>query len=348
VKHFGRTLPDAGGAANRTGIAIQQAPRTEMTRNASSASTGISMRHLITLCDLSGDEIERIFAITEDLKSKCERGIRETLLPGRVVALLFEKPSLRTRVSFEVAIAHLGGNSMLLGKESGFGSRESKADFGRVLSQYVDAIVVRAFRHDDLVQLAEHCTCSVVNGLTDFAHPCQGLADLFTLRELLGDVRAARLAYIGDANNVARSLALGCAKVGMELAVASPPGFGFDEAFLALHRQQAPAARLIQTHVPAEALEGAAAVYTDVWTSMGQESERQRRRTIFADFQINAERMKLAAPDAVFMHCLPARRGEEVTTEVIDGPQSVVVHQAANRLHAQKGILTWLLGAKGN
>ena len=305
------------------------------------------MRSILTLCDLTGGEIERIFAITEDLKSKYEKGLRESLLPGRVVALLFEKPSLRTRVSFEAAIAHLGGSSMMLGKEAGFGSRESTADFGRVLSQYVDAIVVRAFHHEMVAELADHCTCAVINGLTDLAHPCQALADLFTLRELIGDVRGKILAYVGDANNVARSLALGCGKVGMRMAIATPKGYGFDDAFVELLGRETPELQLTQSSDPTEVVAGAVAVYTDVWTSMGQEKEKQARKRAFADFQVNAKLMASAPADAYFMHCLPAHRGEEVAAEVIDGPNSVVVQQAGNRLHAQKGVLAWLLGAMG-
>ena len=302
------------------------------------------MRHVVSLFDLSAAEIEAIFAITHDLKAKHAAGLREAILPGRVVALLFEKPSLRTRVSFEAGISHLGGNSLFLGNEVGFNARESLADFGRVISQYVDAIVVRAFRHDTVVELARHCTCAVINGLTDYTHPCQGLADLFTLRELLGKFPGHRVAYVGDANNVARSLAIGCARLDLPLAVAAPKGYGFDEPFLKRLRGEEPSAQLTLTEDPAEAVRGASAVYTDVWTSMGQEAESQRRLKDFAGFQVDAQLMSLASPDAYFMHCLPAHRGEEVAAEVIDGPQSIVVEQAANRMHVQKGVLTWLLG----
>ena len=180
------------------------------------------MRHLLTLADLTAAEIERIFSITEDLKTKFEKGLREPLLPGRVMALLFEKPSLRTRVSFEAGMAHLGGSSMFLGNDAGFGRRESIADFARVLGEYVDVIVVRANRHQTVVELAKHCTCSVINGLTDFGHPCQALADLYTIRELVGKLEGHTLAWIGDANNVARSLAVGCGKLGMKLVMATP------------------------------------------------------------------------------------------------------------------------------
>ena len=305
------------------------------------------MRHLITLADLTPTEFEHIFSITEDLKAKFVRGLREPLLPGRVMAMLFEKPSLRTRVSFEACMVHLGGAAMFLGEDVGFGKRESLVDFARVLSEYVDAIVVRANRHCTVVELAEHCTCSVINGLTDFAHPCQALADLYTIRELAGPLKGRTLAWVGDANNVLRSLALGCGKVGMRLVMATPENYQFDDETLAFLQREVPELDLSITTDPAEAVSDALAVYTDVWASMGQEQQREIRRRDFADYQVNAELMSHTQQGAVFMHCLPAHRGEEVTDEVIDGPQSVVVQQAANRMHAQKGILAWMLAAKG-
>jgi len=302
------------------------------------------MRHLLTMAEITSAEIERIFAITEDLKTKYEQGLREVILPGRAMALLFEKPSLRTRVSFETAMINLGGGSVFLRDDVGFGSRESLEDFGRVLSQYVDVIVVRANCHKTVEELAAYCACSVINGLTDEAHPCQALADLYTLRELVGRLNGHTLAYIGDGNNVARSLALGCGRVGMKFHIAAPKGYQFDEEFLAFLKQEVPDLELLITTDPREAVKGALAVYTDVWTSMGQESETQRRRQDFADYQVNAKLMSHAPSDAYFMHCLPAHRGDEVTAEVIDGPRSVVLTEAGNRLHVQKGILAWLLG----
>ncbi len=302
------------------------------------------MKHLMTLADLTVVEIDHIFAITEDLKTKFVRGLREPLLPGRVIALLFEKPSLRTRVSFEAAIGHLGGTAMFLGADTGFGKRESLPDFGRVLSQYVDALVVRAFRHDTVCKLARHATCCVINGLTDFGHPCQAMADLFTIHELVGKLKGCTLGWVGDANNVARSLALGCGKVGMNFVVASPKDYQWSAEEVAWLKQHSPDLNLTVTTDPVEAVSDAVAVYTDVWTSMGQEKEQAKRKVDFADYQVNSRLMTHAQKGAVFMHCLPARRGEEVTDEVIDGPQSVVVQQAANRMHAQKGILAWMLG----
>ncbi len=305
------------------------------------------MRHLITLSDLSSAEIERIFSITEDLKAKSLQGLREPLLPGRVMAMLFEKPSLRTRVSFEAGMIHLGGSALFLGDDVGFGRRESIADFGRVLSQYVDLIVVRAKKHQTVVDLAEHCSCSVINGLTDCAHPCQAMADLFTIRETVGKLKGHTLAWIGDGNNVARSLALGCGRVGMRFVMATPEPYRFNGDFLAILKREVPDLEMTVTTDPAEAVRDAVAVYTDVWASMGQEDEAERRRRDFHAYQVNAELMSHTQKGALFMHCLPARRGEEVTDEVIDGPQSVVVRQASNRMHVQKGILAWLLGAKG-
>jgi ornithine carbamoyltransferase len=303
------------------------------------------MSHLVTITDLKPSEIERIFAITEDLKTKFNDGLREPLLPGRVMAMLFEKPSLRTRVSFEAAIVHLGGDSLFLGDDVGFNSRESMADFGRVLSQYVDVIVVRTKRHATAVELARYADCSVINGLTDYAHPCQALADIYTLRELAGSVAGQTLAYVGDANNVARSLLELCGLVGMRFVMATPAPYQFDANYLKEIRATVPQLNFHVTSDPLEAVRGALAVYTDVWASMGQESESAQRRNAFAPYQVNVRLMK-AAGDAYFMHCLPARRGEEVTDEVIDGPRSIVVQQAANRLHVQKGILAWLLASK--
>ncbi|MCA9124089.1 MAG: ornithine carbamoyltransferase [Planctomycetaceae bacterium] len=304
------------------------------------------MRHVLTLFELTSKEIERIFAITEDLKSKFQQGVREPLFPGRVLALLFEKQSLRTRVSFETAIANLGGSSLFLGKDVGWGERESMADFGQVLGQYVDAVVCRSNSHAKVEELAKHCTCSIINGLTDTSHPCQALADLYTIREVHGSLSGLRLAYVGDANNVARSLAVACGKLGVEFAIASPKRYQFDAKFRSTLKTELPDLKMVETTDPVEAVKGAAAVYTDVWASMGQEAEHQERVVAFADYQVSAALMKHADKDACFLHCLPARRGEEVAAEVIDGPQSAIVQEAGNRLHAQKGLLAWLLGAQ--
>ena len=305
------------------------------------------MRHLLTMADLSTAEIERIFSIAGELKSKFLQGIREPVLAGRVLALLFEKPSLRTRVSFEAAMAHLGGTSIFLGADAGFGHRESIADFGRVLSEYVDGVVIRAKRHQTVVEVAKYSSCAVINGLTDRSHPCQALADLFTMRELLGELRGQTVAWVGDANNVAHSLASGCGKVGMRLVMATPERYRFNKEELARLHRHVPDLQLEVGTDPVAAVRQAAVVYTDVWTSMGQESEREARLRDFGDYQVNAALMAHAPKGCFFMHCLPARRGEEVTDEVMDGRQSVIVQQAANRMHLQKGILTWLLAGAG-
>ena len=304
------------------------------------------MRHLITVADLSAAEIERIIAAAADLKCKLLAGVRPPMLPGRVLTLLFEKPSLRTRVSFEAAMAHLGGSSLFLGADAGFGHRESIADFGRVLSEYADAIVIRAKRHQTVLDVAQHSSCSVINGLTDQSHPCQALSDLFTLRELLGKPDGHTVAWVGDANNVARSLATGCGKLGIRFVMATPTKYQFSRNDLALLHRDVPELQLEVGTDPVQAVRNAAAVYTDVWTSMGQEAEREERLRAFAPYQVNAQLMSHAPKNCYVMHCLPAHRGEEVTDEVIDGPQSVVVQQAANRMHLQKGILTWLLGGE--
>lgn len=305
------------------------------------------MRHLLNVSDLTTAEIQRIFAITEDLKTKYKAGVREPLLPGRMMALIFEKQSLRTRVSFQSCMTHLGGSSMMLGEDAGFGGkRETIADFTRVLSEMVDVIVVRAKLHATVEAIALHSACAVINGLTDRSHPCQALADLYTLKEMYGSLAGLKLAWVGDGNNVASSLAVGCALLGVEFAVATPTKYELDPAFLARVRGRAPGAKITTTNDPLEAVRGATAVYTDVWASMGQEAEQAERAAAFADYQVNAKIMKAAGPQAKFMHCLPARRGEEVTDEVMDSPASIIVEQAANRMHVQKGILVWLLGAQ--
>jgi ornithine carbamoyltransferase len=301
------------------------------------------MRHILVPEDLSAHEIEAIFAISKDLETKYFAGERDALLPGRVLALVFEKPSLRTRVSFEAAMAHLGGSSVFLGDDAGFSSsRESIADFGRVLSEYADAIVCRSRAHDTIQRLAAAASVPVINGLSDYCHPCQALADVYTLKQHVGRVAGLTLAFVGDGNNVARSLAVVCGLLGMRFVLAAPKAYQFDDAFRKHLKVLLPNAEIVETTDPVAAVKGAAAVYTDVWASMGQEKERAKRLEDFKAYQVNEALMK-HCPDAVFMHCLPARRGEEVTDAVIDGPQSVVVEEAASRMHVQKGLLAWLL-----
>lgn len=303
------------------------------------------MKHLLKVSDLTGEEILRIFSITEDIKTKFSKGIREPLLPGRVMALIFEKPSLRTRVSFQSGMTHLGGSSMMLGEDVGFGKRERIDDFTRVLCEYVDVIVFRSKQHATVESVAQHATCPVINGLTELAHPCQALADLYTIKERVESFPNAKVAWVGDGNNVARSLAVGCGILGLEFSAAMPPGYEFPSEFVAELEKLCPKMKFQTTTDPQAAVAGAAAVYTDVWASMGQESEQQQRKQDFAPYQVN-DALMTVAPDALFMHCLPAKRGEEVTNEVMDSTNSVIVEQAANRMHVQKGVLVWLLASQ--
>jgi len=302
------------------------------------------LRHIIVPEDLTAHEIEAVFAISKDLETKFDAGLREPLFPGRVLGMVFEKPSLRTRVSFEAAMVHLGGAAVFLGAEAGFSSsRESVADFGRVLSEYVDVIVCRSKAHETIQSLAAVSSVPVINGLSDYCHPCQAFADLYTLRAHVGRLAGLTLTFVGDGNNVARSLAVVCGLLGMRFVLAAPAGFQFDDRFRSHLRDILPSAEIEETTDPVAAVAEAACVYTDVWTSMGQEQERLERQRVFRPYQVNAELMR-HCPNALFMHCLPARRGEEVTDDVIDGCCSVVVEQAANRMHVQKGLLAWLLG----
>ena len=257
--------------------------------------------------------------------------------------MVFQKPSNRTRVSFEVGMYQLGGHALSLSpQEIQMGKRETPSDTGRVLARYIDAIMVRTFDHEELQELAGAADVPVVNGLSDTHHPCQALADLLTVREEFGTLEGVKIAYVGDGNNVAHSLAIACALTGAELAIAHPEGHGPDEKVLETAKGLGAAPTI--TEDPREAASGARVVYTDVWASMGQESEAEDRKEEFGPFQVNQELMGLAAEDAIFLHCLPAHRGEEVTAGVIDGPRSRVFDQAENRLHAQKALLYLLLG----
>lgn len=297
------------------------------------------MRHFLTLADYTSDEVEQILEISAELKAGYEEGNRPSLLTNHVLGLLFSKPSLRTRVSFEAGISHLGGSSLYLGSDVGWGQRETPADFSRVISQFLDFIVCRTHAHSDVETLATYGDCIIVNGLTDKYHPCQALADVLTLREIKGNLADCKLTYVGDGNNVARSLALACDRLGVTFTVACPDGYRLKQSFI----DGLPNAQLISQTSDAEAaVADADAIYTDVWSSMGYESEEAQRRQDFADFQVNEHLMSKAPSDAIFMHCLPAHRGDEVTDGVMDSSQSRVVEQAANRMHAQKGLLVWL------
>jgi len=303
------------------------------------------MRNFLSISDLSRDDLHSILDRAAGIKAETRQGRWRTDLVGKTVALLFQKPSLRTRVSFEQGVRQLGGFSLYLSPaEVGLGDRESVPDVARVLSRYVDCIVARTYRHSDLETLARYATVPVVNALSDLSHPCQCLADLLTVREKKGRLSGVVMAYIGDGNNVAHSLILGAAKTGMQLRIACPQGFEPDGAIVERSEadRKATGATLSILRAPVEAAVGADVLYTDVWTSMGQEAEMARRREAFAAYRIDAALLQLAKPDAVVMHDLPAHRGEEITDEVIDGPQSVVFDQAENRLHAQKGLLSFL------
>jgi ornithine carbamoyltransferase len=302
------------------------------------------MRHFLDLLDLTSDEISHLLAETARLKTAYKQGERQPTLLGRVLGLVFEKPSLRTRASFQAAMAQLGGASVFMsGHEAGLGTRESLPDFARVMSQYVDAIVLRTFRHATVEDFAAHARCPVINGLSDAYHPCQALADLFTMQEAFGDLSGRTLAFVGDGNNVARSLAVCCGKLGVNFILAAPEGYGFDDRFLQVYAARLPKGKMLQNGAPEHAVSRADIVYTDVWTSMGQETERERRLKSFAGYQVNETLVAAAPTHARVMHCLPAHRGEEVTDAVLDGERSLVFQQAGNRLHAQKALLQWLL-----
>ena len=300
-------------------------------------------RDFISIEDLSADELQVVLATAARLKSEGY----PNALAGQTLALLFEKPSLRTRVSFDVGMQRLGGHTVYLPQsEVGLGQREPVADVARVLSRYVHGIVARTYAHQTLVDLAEHASVPVINALSDESHPCQALADLQTIQERKGGVQGVRIAFIGDGNNVAVSLAQASALAGAHMTIASPAGYRIPEEVMigAEEFARASGGRFRVIASPEEAVDGVDVVYTDVWTSMGQEDSYEQRLRAFAAYQVTPELMALAHPDAIFMHDLPAHRGEEIVDAVIEGPQSVVFDQAENRLHAQAAILLLLLG----
>lgn len=304
------------------------------------------MRHFDSLLRLSTADIQEILRITADLKTRWRQGSRPRLLDGRVLTLLFEKPSLRTRISFEAAIAHLGGTSIFMScSEAGLNGRESLADVVRVLAGYSDWIALRVFSHKLVEDFIKHSTCPIINGLSDGSHPCQALADLFTIQEELGSLTGKRLVFIGDGNNVARSLCGAAVRMKMPFIIASPLGYELPPAVLAEIRAEDPSVEITLTPDPLAAVARADVIYTDVWTSMGQEAEHDKRKAAFAPYQVNARLMAAAPRSVKFMHCLPAKRGMEVTDDVIDGAHSIVFEQAENRMHLAKGLLVWLLGS---
>jgi ornithine carbamoyltransferase len=299
----------------------------------------------VTLFELSQSEARDLIDRTLRLKRGELNSRRTSLLLGRTLGLLFEKPSLRTRVSFQSAMARLGGTSIFLqGKDVGLGVRESVADFARVISQYVDVLAVRTFSQAVVEELAHCATVPVINALSDSSHPCQAMADMVTVLEHRGSLAGQKLVFVGDGNNVARSLALASALLGLEFVLTGPRGYTFPAEFRARYSAKFPGVPLVEEYDPKKALRGADVVYTDVWASMGQENELDQRREVFRPFQVNETLLARARPDAIFLHCLPAHRGEEVSSGVLDGPRSQVIPQAANRMHFQTALLLWLLG----
>jgi ornithine carbamoyltransferase len=303
-------------------------------------------KHLISLLDWGPGRIREVLALARELKARVRAGKLEPTLSRKTLALLFEKSSMRTRVSFEVAMVQLGGYVTYLSKDDvNLGQREPIKDGARVLARYVDCIAARTYAHATVEELARYSSVPVINALSDFAHPCQALADVQTIQERFDDLSALKIAFIGDANNVSRSLAIASAKLGLRFSVATPPDYSFAPGFLDLITPAAAetGARIEVVHSPAEAAEGADVLYTDVWVSMGQEEETQRRREAFRGYCIDADLLALASARAIVMHDMPAHRGEEITDEVIEGPQSAVFDQAENRLHAERALLQMLV-----
>jgi ornithine carbamoyltransferase len=308
----------------------------------------MKQKHLLALKDCSREDLDEIFALARDLKAR-PADYREALR-GKTLAMIFQKPSTRTRVSFETGMFQLGGHALYLGADAIQLNRgETVADTARVLSRMVDGIMARVYAHQDVLDLARHGSVPVINGLSDLLHPCQVLADYLTLLERRGSFRGLKIAYVGDGNNVCHELMMGAVKLGMSFSAATPAGYEPNQLIVKSATREAqkagaPAPAILTD--PMEAVEGADVVYTDTWISMGQEEESDARREAFAGFMVTPEMMAAAQPQAVFMHCLPAHRGEEVAAEVIDGPQSVVFEEAENRLHVQKAVLILLMSGR--
>jgi len=306
----------------------------------------IGQKDLLTLRDLSTESILNLLESAEKIKEKLQAGVEYTPLKGKTLGMIFEKSSTRTRVSFEVGMLQLGGHALFLSSNDiQIGRGETISDTAKVLSEYIDGIMIRTFGHEKIEELANAATIPVINGLTDTYHPCQALADLLTIKEIKGSLKGLKLAYIGDGNNVVHSLMLACAKTGIDISIASPKGYEPDMDIVMFAKEAAAiqGSEVLVTQSPIEAITDADIVYADVWTSMGYEQENITRLEVFKPYQINAELINHAKPDYLFMHCLPAHREEEVTAEIIDGPNSVVFRQAGNRLHAQKAVLVDLL-----
>ena len=306
-----------------------------------------TQKHLLTLQDWSEDDIYQCLSLALKIKAKQKNSEEQTCLKGKTLAMIFAKSSTRTRVSFEVGASQLGGNALFLStSDIQLGRGEPISDTAQVLSRMVDGIMIRTFKQSDLEELAKYGSIPIINGLTDEFHPCQVLADLLTIYEKKGTLKGLKLAFVGDGNNMAHSIMYGCAKAGLDCAIATPEGYKCDEEVVENAKSdfKASGRELILTTDPVEAIKNADVVYTDTWVSMGQEAEKAERQRIFMPYQVNKEIFKHAADDAVFMHCLPAYRGYEVTEDVIDGPQSVIFDEAENRLHAQKAVMATLMG----
>jgi ornithine carbamoyltransferase len=303
------------------------------------------MKDFLSINECWVEELGELLKLSGQLKRLYESGSRDTCLSGKTLAMLFEKPSLRTRISFEVAMADLGGDAIYVKPEDigGIGKREPVKDIARVLSRYVHGIMARTFEHSTVTELAEFSTVPVINALTDWLHPCQAMADVLTIQEHCKRLEGIKIAFIGDGNNVARSLAFACAKLGMKMVVASPAGYELD-ADTIKKANQISAEAVAQTNSPAEAVGSANIIYTDTWISMGQEKEKEKRTADFAGFQVNAELLKKAPADAKIMHCLPAYRGYEITDEATESANSIIFDQAENRLHFQRALLKKLMG----
>lgn len=304
------------------------------------------MKHLIDLNAVTLKEIEDLFTLAERLKNDNKKGTEHHLLKGKTLGMIFSKSSTRTRVSFEVGMYQLGGYPMFLSSsEIQLGRGETIYDTAQVLSRYISGIMIRTFKHSDVTDLARYGTIPVINGLTDLMHPCQILADLFTVYEAKGKLEGLKMAYVGDGNNVANSLLHGCAKTGMDVFVATPAGYGCDDTIIEQAKQAAAksGSKVVITDDPEEAVKDADVIYTDTWVSMGQEAEKEMKVKIFMPYQVNEKLFSTAKDDAVFLHCLPAYRGLEVTEGVIDGPNSMVFEEAENRLHVQKAIMATLM-----
>jgi ornithine carbamoyltransferase len=331
-------------------MSMMTAARPTRTRShpARQASAGRSSTcHLLSVFDLPAEQISRLITRAGELKREPLIVPGAPSLRGKTLGLIFQKASTRTRISFEVAMTQLGGHSLFLSAdELQLGRGEPIADTARVLSGYLHGLIIRTFEHATLESWAAHSTIPVINGLTDLHHPCQALSDLLTITERFGALRGLKLVYIGDGNNVAHSLIEAAARTGLSISLACPKGYQPDPAILTRARQEARATGAVITlsTEPAEAAAGSHILYTDVWTSMGQEREAARRRKAFRGFQLTRSLLGRAHPDAIVLHCLPAHRGEEITDEVMDSPQSAIFQQAENRLHMQKAILEWLLG----